>query len=138
MTEWQKPIPRIDPESKPFWEACRRHELYIQQCNACTLHYYYPRHTCPHCLSDDVRWVRLNGRGHVYTYTVTYQHGGAGFRDNLPFVLAYVELEGTGGVKMLTNVVDCDPQTVNIGMAVEVTFVDVNGELAIPMFRPVS
>jgi uncharacterized OB-fold protein len=82
--------------------------------------------------------VQLNGRGNVYTFTITYQHGGAGFRDNLPFVLAYVELEETGGVKMLTNVVDCDPQRVNIGMPVEVTFVDVSGELAIPMFRPVS
>lgn len=137
MAEWQKPIPRIDPESKPFWEACRRHELYIQRCNACTSHYYYPRHTCPHCLSDDVRWVRLNGRGKVYTHTITYQHGGAGFRDNLPFVLAYVELEGTGGVKTLTNIVGCDPQRVSIGMPVEVTFVDVNEELAIPMFKPV-
>jgi uncharacterized OB-fold protein len=137
MAEWNKPVPRMDPESKPYWEACRRHELYIQQCNACEAHYYYPRYTCPHCQSSDIRWVRLSGKGNIYTYTVIYQHGGAGFRDHLPFVLAYVELEGTNGVKMLTNVVDCDPQTVEIGMPVEVTFAEVNEEIAMPMFKPV-
>lgn len=135
MTEWQKPVPPMDPESKPFWEACRRHELYIQQCTVCHQHYYYPRNICPHCLSSEVEWVKLSGRGQIYTYTVTYQHGGAGFRDNLPFVMAYVELDGTGGVRMLTNVVDCDPEAVRIGLPVEVTFVDVDAERAIPMFR---
>jgi uncharacterized OB-fold protein len=137
MTEWTKPIPRIDPESKPFWEACRRHELYIQQCYACNAYYYYPRHICPYCLSNDVRWVRLSGKGSIYTFTVTYQHGGGGFRDHLPFVLAYVELAGTHGVKMLTNIVDCNPQAITIGMPVEVTFVDVDEDMAIPMFRPI-
>jgi uncharacterized OB-fold protein len=136
VTAWKKPIPRIDPESKPFWEACRRHELYIQQCHACHAYYYYPRNTCPHCWSNEVRWVRLSGKGSVYTFTVMYQHGGAGFRDQLPFVLAYIELDGTAGVKMLTNLVDCDPETVRIGMPVEVTFVDVNEDIAIPLFRP--
>lgn len=138
MAEWTKPLPQIDPESKPFWEACRRHELYIQQCRTCGLYYYYPRQTCPDCLSGDVHWVKLNGRGSVYTFTITYQHGGAGFRDNLPFVLGYVELDGTNGVKMLTNIVGCDPQTVKIGMPVAVTFVDVNDDMAIPMFQPVA
>jgi uncharacterized OB-fold protein len=137
MAEWTKPIPRMDPESKPYWEACRRHELYLPQCHTCGSHYYYPRHTCPHCLSDDIRWVRLSGKGNIYTFTVIYQHGGAGFRDHLPFVLAYVELEGTNGVKMLTNVVDCDPQTVEIGMPVEVVFAEVKEDIAMPMFKPV-
>ena len=136
MTAWRKPVPRIDPESKPFWEACRRHELYVQQCQACQAYYYYPRQTCPYCWSGAVRWVQLSGKGTVYTFTVTHQHGGEGFRDQLPFVIAYVELEGTGGVKMLTNLVECDPAQVRIGMPVEVTFVDVNEEIAIPMFKP--
>jgi uncharacterized OB-fold protein len=37
---------------------------------------------------------------------------------------------------MLTNIVDCDPQTVYVGMPVEVVFVDVNDDIAIPMFKP--
>ena len=135
MTEWHKPIPDIDAESQPFWEACRRHELYIQRA-ADGSYFFYPRQTSPSSLAAETQWVRHSGRGTIYTFTVTYQHGGAGFRDNLPFVLAYVELEGTGGVKMLTNIINCDPQSITIGMPVQVTFVDINDDIALPMFAP--
>ncbi len=136
MTEWKKPVPRVDPESKPFWEACRRHELYVQQCQSCDDYYYYPRHLCPYCHSDHTQWVRVSGKGKIYSFTVTYQHGGVGFRDQLPFVLAYVELEGTNGVKMLSNIVQCEPDKVAINMPVKVNFVDVNDEIAVPVFKP--
>ncbi len=135
MSNWNKPIPPIDPESKPYWEACRRHELILQRTEDGT-YYFYPRHIAPGSLRPNVAWVRHSGRGNVYTFSITCQHGGAGFRDDLPFVLAYVELEETGGVKMITNIVDCDPETVHIGMPVEVVFVDVNDDIAVPMFKP--
>ncbi len=131
-----RPLPRIDEESKGFWEACRRHELYVQQCRSCGKLRYYPRAVCPACLSDDTAWVLSSGLGTVYTYTVTYQNQAAGFRDALPYVLAYVELEE--GVRLLTNIVDCAPDTVRIGMPVEVVYEDVNGELALPKFKPLT
>lgn len=133
--KYKKPLPRIDAESKGFWEACQRHELYVQQCRACGARRYYPRALCPTCLSDDTDWVLSSGRGTVYTYTVTYQNQAAGFRDELPYVLAYVEL--TDGVRMLTNIVGCDPKGVTIGMPVEVTFEDVTPEVTLPKFKPV-
>ncbi len=132
----RRPLPRIDEESKGFWEACRRHELYVQQCRSCGKLRYYPRAVCPACLSDDTAWVLSSGLGTVYTYTVTYQNQAAGFRDALPYVLAYVELEE--GVRLLTNIVDCAPDTVRIGMPVEVVYEDVNGELALPKFKPLT
>ena len=133
---YKKPLPRIDEESKGFWEACQRHELYVQRCRACGAYRYYPRALCPTCLSDDTAWVLSSGRGTVYTYTVTYQNQSAGFRDALPYVLAYVELEE--GVRMLTNIVDCTPEDVRIGMPVEVIFEDVTAEVTLPKFRPAS
>ena len=83
---------------------------------------------------ERVEWVRCSGKGTVYTFTVTYQNQGAGFRDELPYVLAYVELEE--GVRMLTNVVGCKPEDVCIGMPVEVVFEDVTPEATLPKFRP--
>ena len=50
--------------------------------------------------------------------------------------MAYVELEE--GVRMLTNIVDCDPESVTIGMPVEVTFEDVTPEVSVPLFKPAS
>jgi uncharacterized OB-fold protein len=85
-------------------------------------------------MSPDVEWVLCSGRGTVYTFTVTYQNQAPGFREDLPYVLAYVELEE--GVQMLTNIVDCAPEQVRIGMPVEVTFEDVGEEVAVPRFRP--
>lgn len=134
--KYTKPLPRIDEESKGFWEASQRHELYVQRCGACGLHRYYPRALCPACLSDDTGWVRCSGKGEVYTFTVTYQNQAPGFRENLPYVLGYVELEE--GVRMLTNIVECAPDDVRIGMPVEVVFDDATSELTLPKFKPVG
>ena len=71
----------------------------------------------------------------MYTYTVTRQNQSSGFRDKVPYVMAYVELEE--GIRMLTNIVDCDPKDVAVGMSVEVTFEDVTPDISIPLFRPV-
>ena len=133
---YKKPLPRIDEESKGYWEACQRHELYVQKCLACGELRHYPRALCPACLSDETQWVRSSGRGTLYTYTVTYQNQSPGFREDLPYVLAYVELEE--GVRLLTNIVGCDPNELQIGMAVEVSFEDVTAAVSLPKFKPVT
>jgi uncharacterized OB-fold protein len=135
-TAYKKPIPHVDEESKGYWEACRRHELVLQRCSACRTLRYYPRAVCPECMSSEVTWERMSGRGTVYTFTATYQNQSPGFRDELPYVLAYVTLDE--GVQMLTNIVGCPADQVKIGMPVEVTFEDVNDHIAIPRFRPVA
>ncbi len=127
--------PPMDWESRPFWEGCRRHELVLQRCAACGTIRHRPRALCPACLSGEIEWIRASGRGTVYSYTVTHQNQAPAFRQAVPYVLAYVELEE--GVRMLTNVVGCDPGEVRVGMAVRVEFVDLDGERAIPRFRPV-
>ena len=134
--KYPKPLPRIDEESKGFWEACQRHELYLQRCGDCGAFRYYPRALCPSCLSDRIEWVRSSGQGTIYTFTVVYQNLAPGFRDELPYVLAYVELEE--GVRMLTNIVGCPPEAVRIGMPVEVIFEDVTPAVTLPKFKPVT
>lgn len=133
--KYPKSLPRLDEENRPFWEACARHELYIQKCKSCGALRYYTRALCPACLSDRTEWIRSSGRGKVYTFTVTYQNQSAGFRENLPYVMAYVELDE--GVRMLTNIVGCKPEEVKIGMPVEVTFEDATPKISIPLFKPV-
>jgi uncharacterized OB-fold protein len=135
MTPSAKPVPEITAESRPFWEACRRRELLLQRCRACGAVQHYPRGVCARCWSADLDWQRSAGRGTVYTYTVVHRSQVPGFKDALPYVLAYVEL--TEGVQVLTSLVDCDPVGVRIGMAVAVSFEDVSPEVAVPRFRPV-
>jgi len=89
---------------------------------------------CASCWGDDLEWLPSSGRGTVYSFTVTHRTQARGFRDELPYVLAWVELED--GVQVLTNLVGCDPATLAIGMPVRVTFEDVDAEVSIPRFTP--
>jgi uncharacterized OB-fold protein len=131
---YRKPLPRIDEESRGYWEALARHELYLQRCRACGTLRFYPRALCPGCLSDATEWVRASGRGTVYSFTVTYQNQAPGFREEVPYVLAIVEL--AEGPRLMSNVVGSSPEQVRIGMPVEVVFEDVTPEITLPKFRP--
>ena len=131
---YKKPLPRVDEESRGWWEALVRHELYFQRCRDCGKKRFYPRAVCPNCLSSNTEWVRASGKGTVYTFTVTHQNQAPGFRDALPYVLAYVELDE--GVRLLTNIVGCAPEEVRISMPVEVVFEDATPLTTLPKFRP--
>ncbi len=131
---YSKPLPHIDEENRPWWEALKRHELYLQKCRDCGAMRYYPRAQCPQCLSPRTEWIRSSGRGKVYTFTVTNQNQAPGFRESLPYVMAYVELDE--GLKMLTNIIDCRPEQVRIGMPVEVVYEDVTPDVTLAKFRP--
>src|SRR5438876_438099 len=132
MADYAKPLPEITAESKPFWDACARHELLVQKCRACGTVQYYPRGVCAACWSADVEWTPSAGRGRVYTFTVTYRTQARGFRDELPYVLAWIELEE--GVQVMSNIVAVDPAKVAVGLPVRVTFDDVKEGLSIPKF----
>ena len=134
MAEWKKPLPTVSGETKPYWDLCRQGELLIQKCDKCDEYQFYPRGICANCWSGDIKWVRSSGKGTVWTFTVTYQNRTAGFVDEIPYVLALVELEE--GVRMFTNIVECEPSAVTIGMPVEVTFVKATDQITIPYFKP--
>jgi uncharacterized OB-fold protein len=89
---------------------------------------------CPACGSLDTEWIEASGRGTVYSFTVVRRGAGA-YRDAGPYVLAYVEL--AEGPRVMTNIVDCDPELINIGDRVEVVFHDTGQGAALPRFRPV-
>ncbi|MGO9450207.1 MAG: Zn-ribbon domain-containing OB-fold protein [Candidatus Binataceae bacterium] len=132
--KYAKPLPHLDEENRPWWEALKRHELYVQKCGECGDLRYHPRAQCTNCLSPRTEWIRCGGRGTVYTFTTTFQNQAAGFRESLPYIMAWVELDE--GLKMLTNLVECRPEDVKIGMPVEVVYEDVTPEVTLAKFRP--
>ena len=136
MSEWNKPLPTVSGESKPYWDSCRLGRLVIQKCDNCSEFQFYPRGICANCWSNDIKWYTATGRGTVWSFTVTYQNRTPGFAEDVPYVLALVELEE--GVRMFTNIIDCQPTDVRIGMDVEVAFVQANNQISIPYFKPAS
>ena len=133
-TQYRKPLPTVSGETKPFWDAARQGRLLIQQCRRCQEHQWYPRGFCANCWSHEIAWVEASGQGVVWTYTITHQNRSPGFQEEVPYVLALVTLEE--GVKVFTNVVECNPQDVYIGMPVQVVFREATPAIHIPYFRP--
>lgn len=124
--------PRIpdetNPETKPFWDAAREDRFVLRRCGSCGRTHWYPRAVCPHCFSPGTEWVEAKRTGRIYSFTV--------FRPaRAPDVLAYVTLDE--GPVMLTNIVDADPDTLEIGQAVELVFRQAEQGPPLPVFRPV-
>jgi uncharacterized OB-fold protein len=130
------PAPHVLPEVKPFWDATAEGRLVLPRCVECQAIVWYPRPFCPACGSLKVEWVQASGRGTVYSFTVN-RRGQAdlpAYRDAGVYVLAYVELDE--GPRVMTNIVDCDPDSVRIGQRVEVVFHDTGQGSALVRFRP--
>jgi uncharacterized protein len=132
----QKPLPVADPVTAPFWESVKAHAMQLQRCNGCGRFIFYPRGVCPHCFSDDLAWQPVAGTGAVHAFTIVQRHPSPAFNDEAPYVVALIELDE--GVRMLSNLVDIepDPASVKVGLPVEVVYDDATDEVTLPKFRP--
>jgi len=130
-----KPAPIVNPWARPFWDGANDARLMIQYCDDCHKHVFYPRVACPHCFSERLSWVQASGRGTVYSYTVVYNNAPSAFAPDVPYVVAVIQL--AEGVRMLSNIVQCDLDGLRCDMPVEVTFERLNADFTLPKFRPV-
>ena len=132
----ERPLPSLDNATdERFWRAASEERLLLQRCEECETPQFFPRSWCQYCGSEAVEWIEAEGTGRVHTYTVVRratEHQA--FAEEIPYVVAYVELDE--GTRICTNVVGCDPEDVEIGLPVEVTFDHVTDEIALPKFQP--
>ena len=136
MTSAQFPLPVPNLDNQEFFDRCREHQLVLRRCRSCAFFSHPPRPNCPNCTSDNLEWVNSEGRGTVYTFTITRQPVSRSFEGRLPWAVVDVELEE--GVHLISNLVNCDSEEIEIGMAVEVVFEEVNAEITLPKFKRVS
>jgi uncharacterized OB-fold protein len=129
------PIPQITDENRAFWTGGQGGELLMMRCTGCGYYLHPPSPRCPECLSDAIEPQAVSGRGRVYTFTINRRAWVPGLE--VPFVLAVVELDEQPDLRLMTNIVDCAPEAVEIGMPVEVTFVR-RADAFVPLFRPAA
>lgn len=135
--EIPKPLPQITPVTKPFWEAAARKELVIQRCVSCGALVWCPRPLCMECGGERLEWTPMSGRGKVYSFTVIREvvgRGARGFENEIPYVVAWVDLQE--GPRLVSNIVGCPVEKVEIGMAVEAVFEEAGPGLLLPKFKP--
>jgi uncharacterized OB-fold protein len=130
MTVFLKPTP--SEVGRAYWAYCREGQLAVQRCSECQHLRHYLTRVCPECGSTSYDWLVTSGKGTVYASTVCYFSLGEEFE--APYVVALVDLDE--GPRMMTNIVDCDPESVDIGDRVSVVFKVLTDEVTIPLFRP--
>ena len=134
MSDLPAPSPEVTDETEAYWTAAAEGRLVLPRCNRCGTILWLPKEFCADCGTVDVSWVDAAGTGTVYTFAVQRRPGRGAYAEAHPYVVAYVELDE--GIRMLTNIVDCDVDDVTIGMRVQVTFDPTSSGHALPRFRP--
>jgi hypothetical protein len=123
------PAPQPNSETQAFWDAAAEGKLLVKKCDACGELHFYPRVHCPFCFSDKTSWQQASGNGTIYTYSVMRR--GA----PVPYAIAYVTL--AEGPTMMTNIVDCELNSIRVGQAVKLVFKPTEGGPPVPCFAPV-
>ena len=133
--------PPVTETSQAFWDATREQRLVLQWCTACESPVWYPRDFCPACPAPPtadgdgaLEWRAASGRGTVYAFTVETRPTLPAVFGEHGFVVALVELDE--GVRMLANVVGCPPESVAVGLPVQVTWEPLSDGRHLPLFEP--
>lgn len=129
-----KPIPRPSTTTRPFWDGLNERKVQIQRCEGCDTWVFYPRTRCPSCLSDQLIWREVSGRGVLYTYTLARQPTAPHFADETPQQLAVVELDE--GVRMTSTLVNVEPSDIVIGMRLRPYFDQVSDAITLLRYQP--
>jgi uncharacterized OB-fold protein len=127
-----RPVPHPRGEERLFFEAAARGKVGICRCASCGRH-FLPRAVCPFCWAQDPEAVDAAGTGAVHSFTVLHRAAMPGFEEDVPYVVALIELDE--GVRLVSNVVGTDPASVEIGLRVEAVFAERDG-LSFPQFAP--
>lgn len=131
-----RPVPLPDASSEEYWRAAAEHRLAMQRCAACGWYSYPPAQICTNCLSPDrsFRFEPLSGRGRLKSWTVVRDAFLPGFKDDVPYVVAEVELAEQPGLTMVGRLLDGADAPLALGAAVEVAFEDLADGVAVPAF----
>jgi uncharacterized OB-fold protein len=128
-----EPVPPVTDLTRPFWAGGLSGELRLQRCADCG-HLRYPvAGICPRCLSPEAVWTATSGRGTVLSYVVFERAYHESWRDEVPYVVALIELDD--GPVLLSNVIGVPPPEVAVGQRVAVTFSRRGAEAALPQFE---
>lgn len=126
-------LPFLTPENESFWTGGQSGRLFVTRCTDCGTWFHPPTPFCKACGSLEVAAEPVSGRGTVVSFTINHQPWTAELRE--PYVVGIVELAEQPGVRFLTNIVNCPPERVEIGMPVSVVFLN-EEDVWFPVFEP--
>jgi uncharacterized OB-fold protein len=136
MSEHAKPLPRITPDTQPFWDALRERRLVLPYCHDCGKPHLPPGPVCPFCFADQLDWRAASGRGRISTWTVVHKAWFPAFAAEVPYNVVQVELDE--GPRLTASVVGLPNDRLAVGLPVAIDFDDATPEVTLPRFRLVE
>jgi uncharacterized OB-fold protein len=130
----------FDP-TREFWQAAQREELVIPRCDGCGRLVWYPAPRCPDCSGEALSWTRVSGEATLFSWAVVRRALFRAFAEKAPYTTGLVALREDPRVRLVTTLVDCAPDELQVDMPVELVFRRLEfpgaetSPLA-PMFRP--
>jgi hypothetical protein len=125
---WENdPFAATYPELMEFWSGAAEGKLMLRTCNDCNKAHWYPRAVCPLCGSTSLQWAQASGRGKIYAFSPAR-------RATPTYTLAYVTLDE--GPSLMTNIVNAEPESLEVDQQVQVTFKAADEGRMMPFFEP--
>ncbi|MEU4841319.1 thiolase C-terminal domain-containing protein [Nocardia testacea] len=130
-----RPLPLLSLDTEFFWTSGADGNLRIQECRACAALIHPPQPICRYCRSRELAPRIVSGTAVLASFTVNHRFGLPGLPP--PYVVATVALDDDPRVRLTTNIVDCDPGELTLGMRLEVVFRQ-DDDVWLPLFRPAA
>ena len=142
-------IDDLDVENVAYFRHCAAHDFHLQQCVACGLLRYPPTTACPWCATAEARWVPVEGRGAVHSYTEVHHAIQPAFKAHVPYLILLVDLDTQKGkptpeeaLRVVGNLVTPDGvlappelvRRVGIGTRVRMAFSDAGDGISLPQW----
>jgi uncharacterized protein len=132
-------IPPLTPENEHYWKGGEYGELRLRRCQNCGHWEESPSPVCPNCWGREFAPEATGGRGFIYTFTTTHNVSYQGWTRSkavdVPYTTVVVELDDQPSLRVTTNLVGCEQESVSVGLRVRVTF-EASGDVWIPLFEP--
>ncbi|OBK84200.1 3-ketoacyl-CoA thiolase [Mycolicibacter heraklionensis] len=127
-----RPLPAVTPENEFFWTAGADGVLRLQKCLDCAALIHPPQPVCRYCRSTNMGVRDVTGRATLAGFTVNHRFSLPGLP--APYVVAQVAINEDPRVRLTTNIIDCEPDQLELGQQVEVAFEHIE-DVWLPLFR---
>ncbi len=127
-------LPRPTVLSQPYWDGCREGVLRLQHCADCAQYQFYPRIICSHCGGTRLAWQASRGCGVIASFTIVRHGISAAYP--APYTVVLVDLQE--GPRMMSSIVDAEPDQLCVGARVEAAFAEWSEGMVLPVFRLVD
>lgn len=119
-----------------FWDSLRQGKISFPQCQDCGEVHWYPMSRCPHCYSEKLGWRVIAGEGTLYSWTTVLRTMSP--EKPAPYTVGLVEFDEVPGVRLITNLIDAAPETLEFGMRLAPAFIIEAYAMPLVHFRPAA